>query len=169
MYINYLSLSISKFANPILIADDMSIIISNTNPGEFKNNINSVMTEITNWFQSILLTLNCNKTHFIHFLTKKQNERKIQIIAPNSIKININSTKFLGFIINNTLSWTDHIAAVTSKVNKACYAIRAIKRFMSSDMLRTIYFSYVRSVMSYGIILGVIHVIVTAFLKFQKE
>ena len=89
MYINYLSLSISKFANPILIADDMSIIISNTNPGEFKNNINSVMTEITNWFQSILLTLNCNKTHFIHFLTKKQNERKIQIIAPNSINTDI--------------------------------------------------------------------------------
>jgi len=81
VYINYLSLSISKLANPILFADDMSIIISNTNPEEFKNNINSVMKEITNWFQSNLLTLNCEKTRFMQFLTKKQNERKIQIIA----------------------------------------------------------------------------------------
>ena len=39
--INDLSLSISKLVNPILFADDTSIIISNTNPEEFKNNINS--------------------------------------------------------------------------------------------------------------------------------
>jgi len=71
IYINAISLSVSKLANLILFADDTSIIISNTNPEEFKNNINSVMTEITNWFQSILLTLYCNKTHFMQFLTKK--------------------------------------------------------------------------------------------------
>jgi len=124
--INDLSLSISKFANSILFADDTTIIILDTNPEEFKNNVNSVMTEITNWFQSNLLTLKCNKTHFMQFLAKKQNERNIQIIGPNSIKTNINSTKFLGLIINNTLSWRDHIAALTSKLNKACYAIRAI-------------------------------------------
>ena len=119
---------------------------------KFKNNINSVMTKITNWFQSNLLTVNCNKTHFMQFLTKKQNERKIQIIAPNSIKTIISSTKFLGLIIDNTLSWKDHIAALTSKVNKACYAIIVIKPFMSVDILRMIYFSYVHSVMSYGIV-----------------
>ena len=66
--------SINKLVNPILFADDTTIIISNTNPEEFKNNINSVMIEITNWFQSnLLITLNCNKTHFTQFLTKKQN------------------------------------------------------------------------------------------------
>jgi hypothetical protein len=39
IYINDLSLTISKIANPILFADDRSIIISNTNPEEFKSNI----------------------------------------------------------------------------------------------------------------------------------
>jgi hypothetical protein len=62
------------------------------------------MTEIITWFQSNLLILNCSKTHFLQFLTKKQNEIKIQIIAPSSIITNINSTKFLGLIIENTLS-----------------------------------------------------------------
>jgi len=54
IYINDLSLSISKLANPIIFAEDRA--------EEFKNNINinSVMTEINNWFQSNLLTLNCN-------------------------------------------------------------------------------------------------------------
>jgi len=110
------------------------------------------MTKIISWFQSNLLTVNCNKTHFMQFLTKKQNERKIQIITPNSINTNINSNKFLGLIIDNTLSWQDHIDALTSKLNKACYAIRSIKPFMSMDILRMIYFFYVHAVMSYGII-----------------
>jgi len=89
IYINDLSLSINKLTNLTIFADDTSIIISNTNPEEVKNDINSVMTEITYWFQSNLLTMNCNKTHFMQFLTIKQKERKIQIIAPNAIKTNI--------------------------------------------------------------------------------
>jgi len=63
--INDLSLSISKLANPTLFTDDTTIIISNTNPEEFKNNIISLMTEITNWFQSNLITLKCNKKYFM--------------------------------------------------------------------------------------------------------
>jgi len=65
IYINDLSLSVNKLANPILFADITTIIKSNANPNEFKKNINSVMTEITSWFQSNLLSLNCNKTHFM--------------------------------------------------------------------------------------------------------
>jgi hypothetical protein len=144
IYINEFPLSINKLASSILFADDTSIIISNTNPDEFKKNINSVMTEITNWLQSNLLTSNLNKTIFFQFLTKKKNkEIKIQIVASNSVNTNINSTKFLGLNINCTLSWSDHIAALTPKLNKACYVIRTVKSFMFLDVLRTIYFAYV--------------------------
>jgi len=101
----------------------------------------------------------------MQFLTEKQNERKIQIIAHNSVKANINSTKFLGLIIDNTLSWKDHIAALTSKLNKACYAVRSIKPFLSVDILRMIYFSFFHMVLFFG----VIHIIATAFLKLKKE
>ena len=52
------TLTLNKIASSILFADDTSIIISNANPEEFKTSINTVMTEITNWFQSNLLTLN---------------------------------------------------------------------------------------------------------------
>ena len=55
-------------------------------------------------------------------------------------------------IIDNTLSWKDHIVDLTSKLNKACYATRVIEPFMSLDVVKMIYFSYVHSVVSYGII-----------------
>ena len=152
VYINDLSLTISKLANTILFADDTSIIISNSNQDEFKTNINSVMNEIMNWFQINLLTLNCNKTHFIQFLTKNKKELQIQIMSPNSIISNINSTSFLGLTIDSTLTWKDHIINLTTKLNKASYAIRTIKPFMTINVIRTVYFSYFHSVMSYGII-----------------
>ena len=72
VYINDLSRTISKSANTVLFADNTSIIISNNNQDEFKTNIMSVTNEITNWFQSNLLTLNCNGTHFLQFLTKNK-------------------------------------------------------------------------------------------------
>ena len=90
IYINDFSLTISKIANPILFADDTSIIISNTSPEEFKSNVSWVLIETINWFQSNLLTLNCNKTHFLQFLTKIHNDIKMQIISSNTIITNIN-------------------------------------------------------------------------------
>jgi hypothetical protein len=109
IYINNFSLTLSKIASSILFADDTSIIISNSNLDEFKNNINLAMNETVVWFQSNFLTLNCNKTHFLQFLTKKQNATKIQIVSSNSVIANTNSTKLLGLIIDNTLSWKEHI------------------------------------------------------------
>ena len=38
------------------------------------------------------------------------------------------------------------------KLSIACYAIRYVKHFMSQDTLRTIYFSYFHSILSYSII-----------------
>jgi len=54
--------------------------------------------------------------------------------------------------IDTTLTWKHHIGELTSRLNKACYAIRSIKPFMSLDILRSTYFSYAHSIISYGII-----------------
>ena len=76
----------------------------------------------------------------------------MQIISSSTVITNINSTRFLGLIIDSSFSSKDHIIELTSKLNKACYAIRAIEPFMSLDAMKMIYYSYVQSVMSYGII-----------------
>jgi hypothetical protein len=38
------------------------------------------------------------------------------------------------------------------KLSRVCYAVRYVKRFMSQDTPKTIYFSYFHSILSYGII-----------------
>jgi len=62
------------------------------------------------------------------------------------------SLKFLGQTIDTSLTWKYHMSELTSSLNKACYAIISIKPFMSLDVLRSTYFSYVHSIIPYGII-----------------
>jgi hypothetical protein len=64
----------------------------------------------------------------------------------------VRSLTFLGLTIDTSLTWRHHIIELTSKLSKACYAIRLNKLFMSIDVLRITYFSYVHPIISYGII-----------------
>ena len=48
--------------------------------------------------------------------------------------------------------WKYHVGELTSRLNKACYAIRSIKPFMSLDVLRRTYILCIHSIISYGII-----------------
>jgi hypothetical protein len=65
---------------------------------------------------------------------------------------NSTNTKFLGLIIDDSLSWKDHIDQMTSKLNTACFVIRTLQSILSQETLRMVYFAYVHSTMSYGII-----------------
>lgn len=165
IYINDFPLSVKKIGNPILFADDTSII-SNTNPEEFKNNIKLVLNETIMWFNSKFLTLNCDKSHLIQFFLKKHREIELQIISNNSIITNITCTKFLGINVDSTLSWKNHITDLSSWLNTACYAIRAIKPFMSPESMM-IYYSYVHSLLSYGI--GVMPLIMRVSSKLKNN
>jgi hypothetical protein len=110
------------------------------------------MIEISSWFRSNLLTLKYDKTHFLQFLTKKQKEMQQQIVTSNTVITNINSTKFLGLIVDSTLSWKHHVAELTPILNKACYIIRTLTFVRSPEVLRMVYFSYFHTILSYGII-----------------
>jgi len=65
---------------------------------------------------------------------------------------NTQSTSFLDLILDKTLSWHLHIDKICVKLNLACYILRILNPFLSVSNLRTIYFSYIHSVITYGII-----------------
>jgi len=96
--------------------------------------------------------LNYDKTYFLQFTTKANKENYMQILYSNKTITTAKSTKFLGLTLNTTLNWKHHISELIPRLNKACYAIRSIKPFMSPHVLRCTYFSYAHSIMSYGLI-----------------
>ena len=114
IYINNISVILNKAAKPILFADDTSIIVSNADLQDFQNNASLIMNKKIKWFQSNLLTLNSKKTHFLQFFTQKKNDMSIQIVVPNSVILNVNSTKFLGVVIDSSLSWKNRTSDLIS-------------------------------------------------------
>jgi hypothetical protein len=150
-YVNDLSKSVSDKSSPILFADDTSFIIANRDETKFKFNTNEIFNEITEWFHSNLLMLNCDKTYFLQFLTNTDYEINLQVSFGNRKIPTAQSLKVLGLTIKTTLTWKHHIGELTSRLNKACYAIISIKLFMSLDVLRSTHF-FVHSIISYRII-----------------
>ena len=55
-------------------------------------------------------------------------------------------------MVDDNLTWKTHIDQVISKLNSARYAIRTVIAVLSRKGLRMLYFSYVHSIISYGII-----------------
>jgi len=85
---------------------------------------------------------------FLQFTTKANKENNIQILHSNKTITTVKNIKFLGLTLDTTLNWKHHISELIPRLNKACYAIRSIKPFMSPNVLRSTYFSYAHSIMS---------------------
>jgi hypothetical protein len=101
------------------------------------------------WWWFILI--NYEKTQYVHFTLKSTVLYEARI-GYNSFISHSTSTKFLGVIIENTLSWKAHIDHLLPKLCMAYCSVRTIKPFMCQENLKSIYCSYFHSFMTYGII-----------------
>jgi hypothetical protein len=152
LYINDLPNAIIHNLTPILFVDDTSIIITGRDAHKFQDDLNTTFSQIFKWFQLNSLSLNISKTHFIQFSSKSLNDSDINITNENNYISKVNGLNFLGLNINNTLSWKTHIDKILTKLSSACFAMRAVKLFMSPRMLKPIYYSHFHSIISCSII-----------------
>jgi hypothetical protein len=136
----------------VLYADDTSLIVTSSSPTEFATKLNNVLADVHEWFKSNLLFLNFNKTTHSQFLTKNSQKPDLNITLMNNKIVNSANTKFLGLIIEETLSWKCHVNQILPRLSSACYAIRVITPLMTEDTLKMIYHAYVHSIITYGII-----------------
>jgi hypothetical protein len=63
----------------VLYAGDTSIIIANSSPSKFKEDIKNIIDNINDCFRGNSLSLNFDKTCFLQFRPKKSNEINIKI------------------------------------------------------------------------------------------
>ena len=129
----------------VISADDTSMIVTISISSKFVNNINK-------WFKSNSLSLNIDKTYFLQFNVKSNNVNDLRVLPEDKQIGEVQTIKFLGLKIDSILSWRQHIDSIIPKLNKACFAIRLVKPFMSLEVTRAIYFAYFHTVLSCGII-----------------
>ena len=142
-YINDLPNIITKNNCMVLFADDTSPLITHCNDLDFNININQSFRNIISWFNSNLLILNFNKTHYVEFRTKNYYQVKIEVKYEHKNISNSTETKFLELIIDEMLSWNQCIDQIATKLWSACYALRNLEHIVPHSTLRTIYYAYI--------------------------
>jgi hypothetical protein len=96
--------------------------------------------------------INILKTHCMQFMTKNSVLTKTLLACNNNEITDVSHFKFLGLVMDNTLSWNLHIDNVINKLTTVCYMIRSVKPYMSLSSLVMIYYSLFHTTLSYGII-----------------
>ena len=87
----------------------------------------------------------------MQFFTNHQMKMDIQIKVANIIISNTSNIKFRGLILGNRLRWKIYSRELITKLNKACFALRAIKSLVTFKTITSIYFAYFHSLLTYGI------------------
>jgi hypothetical protein len=119
IYVNDLPTIINKDNNIVVFADDTSIIITDTNTDNFNLYANMLFNDINTWFNNNLLNLNFSKTHYLEFGSIKHYNVNMQIQHTHNYISDTSETKFLGLIIDDTLSWKQHIDQLKKCLQRA--------------------------------------------------
>jgi len=104
LYINDLPKTMATSANPVLFADDTSMIITNPDPMEFTKSLNTNSTKINTWFKSNSLSLNVDKTHFLQFYMRPNPNYDFIPYYEDKQITKVETIKFLGITLDSNLS-----------------------------------------------------------------
>ena len=143
--------------NLLYFADDTTVYRSGPYNIELFDEVNYELINMHTWLCTNKVSLNVNKSKVCIF--SPPNSRYTlgnNCICVTNVKIyfigeNDESIKFLRLHLDEHLTWTKHIAAITSKISKSLFAINRVKCALPHCALKTLYFSLVQSHLQYGI------------------
>ena len=110
---------------------------------------------LIDWFRANTLSLNLNKTNYILFRSKnsKVNLDNIELKFGSDVIKRVSHTKFLGLLIDEFLTWNQHVNYICGKLSKSVYLLKKKKNIVPKSSLKLLYHSYTQSVMNYGLLI----------------
>jgi len=134
IYINNLPLRIKSISEPILFADNTSVIISSRIFEDFCSVTNLVLSHMIKWFAANNLVLNLDKTSTMKFITKNSSHSALHM-AIKTRKVMAN-TKFLLLQIDRHLNWKTHVEQIIRKLIGTCCAVRLMVHISNINTLK---------------------------------
>ena len=134
--------------------------MTSNNPSNLFTLANIELQKAAEWFQANKLTLNVKKTKYILFRNKANkidfNNLKLDIGGENIERIGSDCKdkffKFVGYHLDEFLTWEHQINHVHSKLSGSNYAIASIKNFAPIKIRKTLYNSFFRSHLEFPIL-----------------
>ena len=156
IYINDLPLNISD-GECDMFADDTSIHVSDRSHESVISKLQLSATQAFQWASCNKMDIHPDKTKFMIITTRQKHQRlptNHNSIIVNGHKITrVSETRFLGLIVDDKLSWSNHIHNLTSSIAKAVYQLARIKNFIDERCRKSFYHAYIHSKLQYGLLI----------------
>ena len=154
-----------KILEFVLFADDTNIFVIADTEHDAYEIANKLLDDLQNYLFSNQLHVNFSKCTYMHFRPSLNNEeRKVcsrsctyssytkKCLFIRGVKIKkVDKVRFLGVIIDDKLSWEDHLQHLEARLLSAITMIKRIRKFVPRILHREIYFSLFQSHLAYGI------------------
>lgn len=133
-------------------ADDTSVVVSGRSADDLKLKSTSALVKLKGWFDTNELTLNSDKTQLMRFRSSYGQSAGLNIRVGSGVISEVDCLRFLGVVLDERLTWTEHIDYVASKICTLAYQLKTLRYHVSEGICLTAYKAYVQSVVKYGII-----------------
>ena len=142
-----------------LFADDTNLLFAHQNLKTLEFIVNDELSRVYNWLLANKLSLNIKKSNYVIF-RPRQKTVKYQVnlrvfdhhsgtFIPLECK---NYVKYLGVLIDENLSWKQHIFHIASKISISIGIISRLRHFVPLNTLCHIYKSLIQPYLLYGIV-----------------
>ena len=125
-----------------MFADDVSLYVTGTTINEVLKELQRITDEASKWYTEKKLSINITKSNSMLVGTKYNlahyNTLLNTKIASTPLQ-QVNSTRYLGVHIDDTLSWSKHVQAICKSVSFQLSKLKHLSKFVNSELLNTTY------------------------------
>ena len=142
LYINDLP-SISSDLKYVLFADDTSLFLSDPSYDNLIRRFNTALELFNQWCIANRLSVNVDKTHYMHFTNRSSLLNYGQLSLNSSLLSSTSKTLFLGVTLDNSMKFNSHIDIISSKISKSIGIIFKLAPFLPTRTLINLYYSLI--------------------------
>lgn len=142
IYINDI-VNFQRDSNIILFADDTTTFKA-YNPSLTDPNVQvrEAQSDIRTWFLANRLCLNAAKTQLVNFSLR---------LGGGSLADSSSAAKFLGVVLDDRLTWEDHVICLSKKLSSIVFLIKNLTKTVSLNTVMVAYHGYFMSTATYAI------------------
>ena len=126
-----------------LLTDPRNIFITGKNIQSVYSKTNLELKNIDEWMTANKLTVNSAKTKYLLFTPRKSNcsisNTSFEVYFRNNTIEKVSSIRFLGVIINENLSWKEHMNMIKQKIRSSLGSIMRVKPCLTTKAMLILY------------------------------
>ena len=139
IYVNDIINCTGNSVKIIMFANDTNICSLSLD--DLYEKANEILLKLRRYIDADYLHINLKKSKYMCFRSNRAKLSRYSLFYDNFQLEQVQTIKFLGIFISDTLTWDEHIKYLTRKLSKISGSLYKLVRCIPKDMIRDIYFA----------------------------